>query len=166
MKLVWRHAWYLLFISLPVIVLDQVTKLWAIASLKEQSPVVVFSSWWQFIYAENRGALFGIGNSLSETMRIVVFVLFSSLVTLGVVYMMLQKDTNKMLVAIYALIIGGAIGNLIDRIAYGYVVDFIDWHINHGYHWATFNVADAAIVVAMGLLIIEIIRQMIQERKA
>ena len=165
MKLVWKNAWFLLFIALPVIVLDQVTKAWAIA-LKDSEPLVVFSSWWQFIYAENRGALFGIGNNLSEMMRVVVFVVFSAVITFGVVYMMLQKDNSKMLVAVYALIIGGAIGNLIDRIVRGFVIDFVDWHIADRYHWATFNVADAAIVVAMGLLIIELIRQQIFGKKA
>ena len=56
------------------------------------------------------------------------------------------------------LIFGGAIGNLIDRVQIGYVIDFIDWHYN-GYHWPTFNVADISISVGVGLLIIDMILQ-------
>ena len=63
------------------------------------------------------------------------------------------------------LIAGGAIGNLIDRIQIGYVVDFIDWHVNN-YHWPTFNIADVSISVGVGLMIIDMIRQTIQEVKA
>ncbi len=163
MKVNWKHLWYILFISLPVALIDQLTKLWAL-TLKGKPPIVVFDSWWNFIYAENRGALFGLGNTFSETMRVMVFVVFSSIITGAVGFMLVRAETTKLQAVTYALIIGGAAGNLVDRLLRGYVIDFVDWHIKDMYHWATFNVADAAIVVAMGLLIIALLKQASAER--
>jgi len=66
-----------------------------------------------------------------------------------------EKDQYRLISAL-ALVLGGAIGNLIDRIAYGYVIDFIAWHIEDKY-WPTFNIADVAISVGVGLMAIELI---------
>jgi signal peptidase II len=155
-KLEWKNAVYLLTISLPVFILDQITKVWAL-SLKDGGQVVVFESWWSFIYAENRGALWGIGGNFPEFYRKLIFLGISSLITLFIVYLLLTYAENRLTRSVYGFVLGGATGNLYDRFFRGFVIDFIDWHAGDYYHWPTFNIADAAIVVAVGLLAIEII---------
>ena len=153
---VWKNSIYLLIVSLPIVVFDQITKVWAI-SLKEGREVVVFKSWWSFIYAENRGALWGMGSSFSEFYRQLVFLGLSSVITLLIVYLLLTYSETKLMKYIYSFVLGGAIGNLYDRFFRGFVIDFINWHAGDYYTWPTFNVADAAIVVAVGLMLLEIL---------
>ncbi|MGI6393329.1 MAG: signal peptidase II [bacterium] len=153
-KFKWFNALYLLIVSLPIIVLDQITKIWAL-SLKNGNQIVVFESWWSFIYAENRGALWGIGGGFSEFYRKLVFLGISTLITLFIVYLLFTYAENRLMKIIYGLVLGGAAGNLLDRYFRGYVIDFIDWHAGDYYHWPTFNIADAAIVAAVILLGIE-----------
>ena len=154
-KYEWKNMLYLLTISLPVILMDQFTKLWAI-SLKGSEQVTVFESWWSFIYVENRGALWGVGNNFPIFYRKLIFLGISSLITLFIVYLLLTYSENRLMKIVYGFVLGGAIGNLIDRFYRGYVVDFIDWHAGDYYHWPTFNIADAAIVVAVFLIAIEL----------
>ncbi len=160
----WRNAIYLLTVTLPIIVVDQITKVWAIA-FRDGSEKVVFESWWRFIYAENRGALWGIGNNFSEFYRKLVFLGISSLITLVIVYLLLAYSENRLMKYIYGFVLGGALGNLYDRFFRGYVIDFIDWHWGNAYHWPTFNIADVAIVVAVALMSIEILFYQKKEEK-
>jgi signal peptidase II len=155
-KLEWKNGIYLLTISLPVFILDQITKVWAL-SLKDGGQIVVFESWWSFIYAENRGALWGIGGNFPEFYRKLIFLGISSLITLFIVYLLFTYAENRLIKMVYGFVLGGATGNLYDRYFRGYVIDFIDWHAGDMYHWPTFNIADAAIVVAVALLAIELL---------
>lgn len=154
-KIVWKNALYLLTVSLPVLLFDQVTKVWAL-SLKNGKKVVVFKSWWNFIYVENKGALWGLGSNLPDSLRKFVFLGIASCVTLFVIYLLLAFAENRLMKVVYALILAGACGNLYDRFFGKFkVVDFIDWHLGEIYHWPTFNIADVAIVVAVVLLVLE-----------
>jgi len=155
-KPVWKNSIYLLTVTLPIVIIDQITKVWAIA-FKGGGELVVFESWWSFIYAENRGALWGIGNNFSEFYRKLVFLGISSIITMVIVYLLLAYSENKLMKIIYGFVLGGALGNLYDRFFRGAVIDFIDWHLGDSYHWPTFNVADVAIVVAVALMVIEIL---------
>ena len=112
----------------------------------------------------NKGAT-GIFKDLPEGLRVPFFAVLSAvaLVVLLVVYY--KSHGQKLLQTALVLICGGAIGNLIDRLQIGYVIDFIDWHIGV-HHWPTFNVADISISVGVGLMIIDMIKQMIAEYKA
>ncbi len=152
-----KNGLIILWLTVPVMIIDQITKVWALA-LKSTEPIVVVPNFWEFVYAENRGALWGIGNQLPEMERKLVFIGFSGLVTLVIAALIFHKEQNRLTRAIYALVLGGALGNLYDRIFRGFVVDFIDWRAGTLYHHPTFNIADVAIVVAVGLLIIEAIR--------
>jgi len=111
-----------------------------------------------FGYAENCGGAFGLLHGASERVRRPFFFL----VTIGAVlfiiqlYRSLERNQHAMRVAL-PLVLGGAIGNLIDRMRIGYVVDFIDAHVRDRYHWPTFNVADIAITVGLGLMVFEFI---------
>jgi signal peptidase II len=155
-KFEWRNAFYLLIITIPVVILDQATKVWAIA-LRNGGQVVVFESWWSFIYAENRGALWGIGGNFPEFYRKLIFLGISTIITLFIVYLLFTYAENRLIKVVYGFVLGGALGNLYDRYFRGYVIDFIDWHAGDYYHWPTFNIADAAIVVAVALLSIELL---------
>ena len=150
-----KNGYYLLTIALPVFILDQITKFWAIARLKGGDRIIVFESWWSFVYAENRGALWGLGGNLPEFYRKLIFLGFSTIVTLIIVYLLFTFAETVILRLVFAFVIGGAAGNLFDRYYHGFVVDFIDWHVAGHYHWPTFNIADAAIVVSIVLLSIE-----------
>ncbi|HNW15330.1 MAG TPA: signal peptidase II [bacterium] len=155
-KFEWMNALYLLIITLPVVVLDQATKFWAI-TLRNGGQVVVFESWWSFIYAENRGALWGIGGNFPDFYRKLIFLGISTVITLFIVYLLFTYAENRLIKVVYGFVLGGALGNLFDRYFRGYVIDFIDWHAGDYYHWPTFNIADAAIVVAVALLLIELL---------
>lgn len=154
-KFEWKNLYYILIVSFPVVLSDQLTKFWAL-SLKGSDKMVMFESWWNFIYVENRGALWGIGNDFPVFYRKLIFLGISSVITLFIVYLLVTFSENRLMKVIYGFVLGGAIGNLIDRFFRGFVIDFIDWHAGDLYHWPTFNIADAAIVVAVFLLVIEV----------
>ena len=157
-----------LFIGASItVVLDQASKIWAAGALSlpnGELPAdsafirtrvqVVFESWFNFRLAGNKGAAWGIFNTLDDAWRVPFFVVIS-LIAVGVVlYLFHQAKGQRILGWALPFILGGAIGNLIDRVRLGYVVDFIDWFYGD-YHWPTFNVADAAICLGVGLLILD-----------
>lgn len=105
-----------------------------------------------FVMVWNPGISFGLfpAESLAERLLLIAF---AAGVTVVLVFW-LRRVTDWLLAVAIGLIIGGALGNLIDRMVYGAVADFIDFHL-FGYHWYTFNVADAAIVVGVGALLLD-----------
>ncbi len=132
--------------------------------------VVLIRDYLDFQYAENCGGAWGLLHGTSEAIRRPFFLL----VTLGAIvfivhlYRTLEKGQSAMKWAL-PLVLGGAIGNLVDRIRLGYVVDFIHAHWRMKAHWPTFNVADIAITVGIGLMLLEYIlgpRREAKERAA
>jgi signal peptidase II len=119
-------------------------------------PITLVRDYLQLHYAENCGGAFGLLRGANESVRRPFFLL----VTIGAVafivylYRTLERGQNAMRIAL-PLVLGGAIGNLVDRMRLGYVVDFIDAHWQSKYHWPTFNVADIAITVGIGLMVLE-----------
>ncbi|SFN37549.1 signal peptidase II [Proteiniclasticum ruminis] len=144
---------YLIFIL--GMLLDYVTKIWAIDRLKGQPDITVIEGFFDFSYLENRGAAFGIFQGR------VYLLAFVTMIIMAVLFVMYQKTKKKtkLLTISTALILTGAIGNLIDRLRYGFVVDFISWHWKNTYYFPTFNVADICITVGTGLLILYIIKE-------
>lgn len=141
----------IIFIGL---ILDRLTKIWVLNSLAGSRDIVIIKDIFGFSYLENRGAAFGILQNK---------VLFLSIVTSGVVigiiyYIIKYKPVSKMLRFSLSLIISGAIGNLIDRFGYKYVVDFILVHYKDVYYFPTFNVADMLVVIGTALLAICILK--------
>jgi signal peptidase II len=120
-------------------------------------PYVVWQPMWRMRYAENPGAAWGLFRDLSLTARNTVF----SLTLLGAVvfilfyFRKLSREQRPLQVAL-SLVFSGAIGNFVDRLARGYVVDFVDWHWwnRPDLYWPTFNVADSMIVVGVILLLL------------
>lgn len=137
------------------ITLDRITKLWAVKRLSTGRDIVVIKEFFSFSYLENRGAAFGIFKDkqfflVSITMGAILFMLL---------YLFSNKTYPKVLKISLSLIISGAIGNLIDRIKYKYVVDFIFFHYKDKYYFPIFNIADVLVSIGTILLIIFIIKE-------
>ncbi|HWE24988.1 MAG TPA: signal peptidase II [Myxococcales bacterium] len=126
--------------------------------------VQVVPSFWQFRYTQNRGAAWGFLSGAGDRFRVPFFYLISvaALIFIFGYYRKLATGKRYLQIAL-ALVLGGAIGNAIDRLLRGYVIDFIDWHWNDpwwqrpGLHWPTFNVADSAISVGLVMLLLEML---------
>jgi len=138
--------------ALLVIVLDQVTKAWIIGgvSLHEVGQVPVLAPILNFSWVENTGVSFGLFGGGEARWGLT---LFSIIVSAGLAWWALKADRRLLITAI-GLVMGGAMGNVIDRIRFGYVVDFIDFSGTGVFPWV-FNVADSAITVGIVLLIID-----------
>lgn len=137
------------------IIVDRVTKLWAIKTLLTGKDIVVIKNFFQFSYLENTGAAFGIFRDKLMFLTIITLIVVSGVI----VYLFKFKPTSKLLRVSLALIISGAIGNLIDRIHYKYVVDFILFHYKDIYYFPTFNVADVLVSVGTILLALFVIKE-------
>ena len=148
---------YYLLISFAVIVLDRVTKLWVERSIQLHDSIRVVPGFFSFTHIENRGAAFGIFNDSPTPWKIGMLVAFS-LLALVIVSRLLWKNSSciSSTGVGLAMILGGAVGNLWDRLAAGHVTDFLLFYV--GVHeWPAFNVADSSIVVGAGLLVLEIL---------
>jgi len=131
-------------ISLIIVLLDQIAKLYAVKLLRGNAPVVIIRNFLQFNYVENFGAAFGILQN-----RKIFFIIMTMLVVVGIiVYMKTNPNLTIMMKIALAMVIGGALGNLIDRIRLGYVVDYIDVKFWGLYDFPVFNIADSFIVIA------------------
>lgn len=119
------------------------------------SPVVLVENYLELSYAENCGAAFGLLRDASESVRHGVFGVAGILATLILFYLFARGKGGPAFAASVPFIISGALGNLHDRVRYGYVVDFIRAHWRNVAEWPTFNVADAAITVGIALMIVD-----------
>ena len=148
---------YHLLIALLVIALDRLTK-WTIArKLSLHDGIQVIPGFFRIIHAENPGAAFGIFADSPSPWKVGMLILFS-VIALLIVSALLWKSSHTLTTTGVglALILGGAIGNLWDRLVSGHVVDFLLFYVGR-YQWPAFNVADSAIVVGAGLLVFEIL---------
>jgi signal peptidase II len=144
-------------IALTVVVLDRVAK-WIVArDISLHESIQVIPGFFRLTHVENRGAAFGLFADSPSEWKITALVLFS-IVALTIVSVLLWRNSHSMQSTGIglALILGGAIGNLWDRLLSGRVVDFLLFYVGQ-YQWPAFNVADSAIVVGAGLLVIEIL---------
>ena len=144
-------------IAVGVFVGDQVTKAVVEASIPEHTTVPVIPHFLNLIHTKNAGAAFGLFSDSPSAWKTVLLIVVSSLLlamVVGVVWrnQQLRWETGAGL----ALILGGALSNLFDRIRFGRVVDFVDVYFRT-YHWYTFNLADSAIVVGAGFLVFHLL---------
>jgi len=144
-------------IALLVVFLDRVTKIAVAKNISLHDGIQVIPGFFRLTHVENRGAAFGLFADSPAQWKIAMLVLFS-IVALVVVLALLWRNSHAMTSTGIglALILGGAIGNLWDRLLNGRVVDFLLFYIGQ-YQWPAFNVADSAIVCGAGLLVIEIL---------
>ncbi|WP_423219675.1 signal peptidase II [Clostridium hydrogeniformans] len=136
------------------IILDRVTKIYALNNLAGKKDLIIIKDFFQFSYLENRGAAFGIFQN-----RVIFLTLFTCiLISAMIFYLYKNRKSSKLLAISLSMVISGAIGNLFDRVYYKYVVDFILLHYKDVYYYPTFNVADILVVVGTVLLGIYIIK--------
>ncbi len=137
-----------------VVVADQLTKWWIIATFDPLETRAIIPGFFDLTYITNTGAAFGLFAGEQTLWRQVFFVgvVALALVALYFAYKNL-KDQGWYFVYSIGLIAGGAVGNVIDRLRFGAVVDFLDFYIKN-YHWPAFNVADSAITVGVGLFLL------------
>jgi len=136
------------------LLIDRLTKWWALKDLAKENSIVVIPNFFSLSYLENRGAAFGVFQN-----RVIFLVIITTCVLAGLVYYLVKyKPKSKLLRVSFAMIISGAIGNLIDRVYYNFVVDFILVHYKDHY-FPTFNVADMFVVVGTILLAYCIIKE-------
>ncbi|MDB6164275.1 MAG: signal peptidase [Xanthomonadaceae bacterium] len=147
-----------LALSLLVVVLDQLSKAWVLATLPEFQPVPVIHGFWNWFRTYNTGAAFSFLSDAGGWQKY-VFVVLAIVITAVLVRMLANTPRREWKTAgPFALVIGGAIGNLIDRLMHGQVVDFIQWYWN-GHYWPAFNLADSAIVGgAIGIAVFGLIK--------
>ena len=141
-----------LLLAIVVIVLDQITKWVALSGLNLGENPITVTSFFNLVLVWNRGVSFGMFNN-SGAYGPMILSGIAIAVTLGLLYWLRQAE-NRLTVIALGLVIGGALGNVIDRFRFGAVVDFLDFHIA-GYHWPAFNVADAAICVGAVMLLLD-----------
>jgi len=149
-----NRAWLWYSLSLLIIVLDQLSKYWVSASLEYGQPVV-FTSFFNFTLLHNPGAAFSFLSSAGGWQRW-LFTAIAAVVSLVLVVWLARVAHRRWEALALALILGGALGNLYDRVLLGYVVDFIVVHYK-GCYWPAFNLADSAITLGAGVLILDML---------
>jgi len=146
---------HFLILSAVIIVLDVWTKWLVVKRIDLHEAIPVIPDFFQLVHVRNTGAAFGIGANASS--KIVPLLLNAGAIVVFcvvVVYALRSAITDRVLQTGLHLILGGAIGNLVDRFRFGYVVDFLDVYVGT-HHWPAFNVADSAICIGIGLLFLD-----------
>ena len=144
--------------SLVSVLLDQATKLTVDANLSFSDRITVIENFFYITHARNPGAAFGLFGDAPVVIRLTMFIGIT-LIALGMVVSFYRKlaPGDRFSALSLGLILGGAIGNLIDRIFRGEVVDFLHFRLWGGYQWPDFNLADSFIVVGVAFLVIELL---------
>lgn len=146
-----RSALVWLWLAALVLVLDQLTKLAVIDRLVAYVDVVTVTRFFNLVHVHNTGAAFSLFADQPGWQR-GFFVVIAAIASLVILYLLRKTQGRRSFSIALVLILGGAIGNVIDRILYGHVIDFLDVHAA-GWHWPAFNVADSAITLGAAMLI-------------
>jgi signal peptidase II len=159
----YRTAYFL--VSLAVLLLDQWTKGLITRNFEVHQSTSVVTNLFDLTYVRNSGAAFGLFASVDSSVKAIVLNSVAVLVFLIVSAYALRSSHKSIRLQLgFALILGGAIGNLMDRVRFGFVVDFLDFSVS-GHHWPAFNVADSAICIGVGLLFLDMLRNEEEERR-
>ncbi len=162
-----RSLFRALGLAVGVVVLDQLTKLWLVAALPYGMQKTVIPGFLDLVHTRNRGVAFGLFSQAGPFSQTVLLSLVVVLVIFVFWQLFLHRERFAPRVGL-SLILGGALGNLVDRLLRGEVVDFLDFYVSWGgrsYHWPAFNVADASITLgALWLLAFELFFAKVGER--
>ena len=145
-----RSGLYWLWLSALAIVLDQLSKVALGEHLRAYVDVFAVTGYFNLVHIHNPGAAFSLLANQPGWQRF--FFLGIALVACVVIFFLLRRAARPRYAIALALILGGALGNVIDRVLYGYVIDFLDFHLG-AWHWPAFNVADSAITLGAALLV-------------
>ncbi|MEX0799116.1 MAG: signal peptidase II [Bacteriovoracaceae bacterium] len=160
-----KNLAFYLFVIFSIVVLDQYTKYLVASNFYLGESIKIIDGLLNFTYAINSGAAFSFGGDFANWARYLLFLALPVVACFWLFALLVKSFQGpRILTWAYTLILGGAIGNLIDRFRLDYVVDFIDFYQGDA-HFATFNIADAAISVAAGLLILDFFLNKKEERK-
>lgn len=135
-----------------VILIDQFTKWWIVGKVMQPVRTIYFNEYFNVVLAWNNGISFGLFNNDGD-INALIFSLLAIAIVIFLIRLLSKAETKKLAVGL-GLIIGGALGNVIDRYIYGAVIDFLDFHINE-YHWPAFNFADSCITIGAILLLVD-----------
>ena len=144
-----------IFIILLGILIDRVTKIWAIEVLSKFSQVIVIKDLFSLLYLQNKGAAFGILQGKLYFLTIITIIVVGGMIF----YIIKYKPSEKLIRISFSLIISGALGNLMDRMVYKYVVDFISVHYKDIYYFPVFNIADVMVVGGTALLAFYLLKE-------
>jgi signal peptidase II len=139
-------------IVVAVLVVDQLSKLWILGRFSAVGQFLRVTEFLDIVLVANRGVSFGLFNNDAALNAVIFSLLAAAIVVALVVWLFRAK--GYLLPAAIGLVIGGAVGNVADRLRLGAVVDFLDFHLG-AWHWPAFNVADAAICIGVGLMLID-----------
>ncbi len=160
----WRASYAL--VSVSVLVLDQITKWQITSNMALYSSIPVVRGLFHLTLVTNRGALFGLFHDMADPYRSALFTSIPILaIVLIVVFQVRTTVADTVAQAGLALILGGAVGNLTDRLRLGYVIDFLDIFVGD-HHWPAFNVADASICIGVTFLVLDLLAKGPEHRRA
>jgi signal peptidase II len=152
-----------ILLALGVIILDLWTKHLILQNFMLHETREVLPGFFQLVYVQNTGAAFGLGaRAASPLVPLLLNVGAITVFFIVVVYSLRTAITDRLLQGGLHLILGGAVGNLVDRFRFGWVVDFLDVYVTVGgreHHWPAFNVADSAISIGIALLFLDMLRK-------
>jgi signal peptidase II len=140
-----------------VVLADQVSKAFILKLLPYHQSTTIIKGFFDITHIRNPGGAFGLMANMSPIVRTVIFLFISSL-AVGLIFYFYKKtpSSQSFLATAFALIFGGAIGNLIDRVRFGNVVDFLDIYLGN-FHWPAFNIADSAITVGIFIFLFHLL---------
>lgn len=148
---------YFLLIVGTVVILDQIIKLTIERTVGFLQNIVVIENFFSITHVRNKGAAFGILSSFSPDLVLPFFIILTLVALIGILYLYItMPDQKKTPLIALCLIFAGALGNFIDRLRLGEVVDFLDFHWYH-YHWPAFNVADSSITIGVIIYILSLL---------
>jgi signal peptidase II len=147
-------------IACIVAVIDQLTKKLIDTYVTKNTDVIELLPFLNFVNIRNRGAAFGIFADMGN-----VFFIPVSLIAIIIIVVYLFKLTVSSEKLAFSLILGGAVGNLLDRIVHGSVIDFIDFHIGN-WHWPAFNVADSVLTIGIGIFLLANLKDIVTKKSS
>jgi signal peptidase II len=152
-----KNKYYLL--TLLILIADHVAKWIVRAKLYPRESLEIIPGYLRLSYLHNSGVAFGLFDDVESVWKPYILAGMAIVaVAVIVIYGLRASQSRKLLQLALAITLGGILGNFIDRIFRGYVIDFIEFHIKEVFHWPTFNIADSAITVGIVLLLIDAIR--------
>ena len=135
-----------------VLALDQATKIYIHTTMELGETIKIIPHFFNIQYVRNPGGAFGLFSNSSEYVRWILFMVFP-LIWIPVIFSIFRDTNDKRQVIALGFIFGGAVGNYVDRLRLGYVIDFIDWYVK-SFHWPIFNIADSFIVIGVFTLLV------------
>ncbi len=148
---------YLMLISVTgfIVSFDQLTKTLVHTQFRLGDPHVIIPNFFNLTYVRNPGAAFGFMANAPDALREGFFLAFPP-IAMATIFFVLKglRDDDRIQALALSLVFGGALGNYIDRLRFRFVIDFLDFHLFNKYVWPAFNVADSAIVIGIGILLV------------